>query len=1739
MSNIENIIDKILSEDLENISADKLVGIITGGQTIEDLEKNYQNLQSDGGFNFELEKAKSSVKAMVDSLKPVPLPISEEKIDQLSCDFSGDDLYSNILIECANQTDPSLLQGVDLDSLRDDEGKIKSDLVNSILEKKNPGFKSSINESIFDAMDPLFLSKPSNIGTRKERTCKVLGFDLKFECIISKPDNTPVYYKIKSDFEKDGKKEAKKRIKKILDDMYSNSKGCDFKDLAGGVFDDDRDNDLNSETDANLLDRNLGRDSKAYDDGERMKDQITNYKAYEEYDSQFFPGGQDPLLNADCDPVLTEDPITGDVILTEDAIKQIIDQDQFCDPTPAKDRAASQPREADPLDVDPDVDKFDPAQIESCIDEAMKASSSIEFDVKNLARWQVVSNYLEEIYYHYDLIFEYQSKLKQLWEENSKEKKSGPDKDLGTALLALSFDDKVKETDRQILFESQDYDYYISAFLEEVKIFNKNVFLISTENLDLEEDELRKVFNSLIDQGKSPIVYDGISGSYDVNLGISKFQEYYDTLSVIFKKRDLINSLKTLKKSDEDQRDAYINTLSTSLGKTISLSNIPSLFELKSSIVEQAAQLVLNEAVFAGVPGTKLGAPGHIYKEELKEFSARFSDVYFDGFESMLKFELTFMTDLGSPMPKKLTEKPGKFSLFGNSGQMEKVLEIDTPLVRLGNEYDKKEGILKEFPVDYLNTCKVLKIKNLKTGQEDVTDFYNFVSDIIDTDKSKNAIINKMVDDHGVLYGRLIEISASPWLFFSASERGDNNARDPSKSRPSSFNGDGEPNEAFKDFFSNYKKKWDARYNENKERYINPKIRDVKKSARSAAKALFEVLPDEPKIGAKIYQAYYDLKKRVDQIQDIILLVNQKSEEFNKKLSPDNLKKKFSKIKCAQQESVGDNLSPGDSLDMNLGTDDDDSEKCPPPCCGPAGSDFKGKAPYLVSSPPSGDCPTIYQKCWWKQFAKHLTIVGLLPYPNGLPPIEDPKKFLTGGPSVRLGLKYWPVGYIPPAFIPIPIPNPVDGQPYIRIPLPMIFTIIPPIVIPLPFNLGVLVIFIPFIGGFMPTPLVYIKEFILGHSLFITGLRGPRFIPRKLDPKIKDPLEKFKQALSFGIPDKLIDLPNFGKDNIDSPFRIMKDLAVHLGKIVDSVPPPSNIEGLRQAQQSETVLRDKIESLRKEYDKKSALYDIPKPDLSQFKNELEEVTKQRREVLKSVISQYIDNTFPTPKSIHFPKNKDNLKIDIPGVLKSIRILRDMKANNVPYKCEPVINFKEDMKEVLHALKIITPPEYLEENLNVSNPNQIFLRRNKDPRLMNKEEFEDLVKQLKGSVNVIAHILMRGNKLSVIRKIRKGVFSEIDFCEYQGNFFFPLPEITVNPPKALKFKRKRIREIRDMYRRIMAGMASVQYTAEELLSYVRYNGEEAQLVIRVKDLKKIVSKKMGLSRRKPNEAARPIDKEEPLISNFPHPEGSLCCLESLNSGFGNAVTALELPTFFPLKQGQLSNIQGLGGKLEITIKGEDIKKYIKESANDLIDKGKLEEIVPELNDPLSPKFINLDPLDLQKIARSVITSTFNPKGIIPPIIAPLSLAGIQKARPTDMVEQISIGMGVPNFARTPISLFWQYFKGVPKTPLGEKIINEAIRLAAKILDKLPWPIVVLIGRQVVNLINPLIIQDDHPVWRRMSLKNVYYVIYLDEFLRSAADVSGLFKYFLGSTGLDYPIPEIKPEFKKAYEDIKKY
>ena len=1718
-NNIGNRIDQLLNKDFENLTTDIILQTIFG----ERVDIPYEDLQSEEGFNRELEKSSKEVEELIKSLEPQEPPIPISKIEELSCNYDGDSLYAQILLETVKKDDPGLYSqllksgALDQKTITQDDLGVKSQIPSLIkekqitssgildfLQKNNPNFLERTNERIFDNLDPLTVGKPSNSGAKKKRELNVLGFKIPLEFIMSGKKIAHV----KLSGPKITNQEALDRINETLELQYKNSNPCDFDGL--DLISQEND----GESDTSNLNNRTGTSSTRID----------------EYDSNFFPEGDDPILDQDCAPGLPEDPITGDVILTEEAFNEA--SSDFCDP-PAYDFSGLNPDEPDPEPTPVDVDA-----IQSCIDSALDKANKIDENNKLLGRWSMIEKFLEEVLYHYEIVWEYQRELKERWQNKVTLFQEGSPTNIGAVVQALTYNDEARILNSQILQSEEDFKSVKNIFLENNPIFTKDLFNLSVlqiEEIEAYTDQQTKdLIKDYIDSGASILTFDSEKNSWPIDEGAVKLLENLQEIRTILIKGNFIEILKTQRDEALLLSQANLDLIEERQNKNTTITNLEDVFKSSSSsLIDVYGIGVSNLIRFRDVFKNKISPQGfdsygYDFVNSLKKFSVRFKepDVAFSRAE--LQFEISFMNNFGFPLPYKTTEKPGKISMSGSSSALKDVVEPDVERIKLGNEFGENGGLLSNYPTDIFKNYQFIKINNLNDIQDDVAEFYDFIEKIIDTEDSKSSIIEDIRDKRGILYGDLIEKSGSNWLFFNAEERGDNDARDPSKLRPSSFTGDGEPNPIFSDFYGNFKPKWDSKYQLNKTLYIDPELNRIKDQARRAAEGASGVLPSTTVVGVRIFENYFEMKKRMDQIEEIFLFASQKRQEVENSLTPESLEKEFSDVKCA-----------GASNGQGDGNGEEDPENCPPSCCGEAGSDFKFGGNYLLSSPPSSDCPTIFQRCWWKQFCKDVTKVGLLPYPNGLPPIEKTSFFLSQGPTVRLGLKYWPVGYLPPSFIPIPVPNPIDGQPYIRIPLPMIWTIIPPIVIPLPLNLGVLVIFIPLIGGFMPTPLVYLKEFVTGSSLFLTGIRGPRFIPRKSDPELKDPLEKIKQALSFGIPDKLIPLPGFGKDDIDSPSRIIADIQSNFTKILDNIPPPGNIDLLRDVQQKELDIKTDILDRKKEYEKKAALIDDPAPNFDQDNEQLELIINERKESLKQVIKEYLNKGIPNPKSIYFPREKDRLKTDTTGAVKSLRMLKDLKSKLVPIKSEGDINFKDEIREVLKLLKIPTPPTYSIENFGVSNQNKIFLKSNKDPRIMDEDEFQELVKEIRSISLVITHILLRGNKFSVSRKVRKGVFSIVESSEYQGDIKFPPFSLTNSAPKPLKFLKVPNSEISGMYQRIMDGMSKSIYSRDDFSKYVRYSDEEGLLVIRVKDLKKLISKKLGLAKKGPFELDRPLDLEEPKISKFPKPGGILSSEELIGDSFGNAISAFELPTVFPPKSDQFTQTQGVGGISQITIPGSVIKSFVVNSINKSLDSGLLEALFPEVEDINSPKFINIQPADIQKIVRNMIGENFNPESPnIPDFLNAVKIPVIPPARPTGIVEQALIGMGAPPPARLVYTLFWKYFKGVPKTPLGDIIVRPALDLSASILTKIPWALTVLLGRNLVNLINPVVMSDDHPSWRRMSLKNVYYVVYIDEFLRSAADVSGLFKFFLGSADPTYPLPELKSELDKAF-NTKKY
>ena len=1683
-------IDQLMDKDFSSITPEQVISIITGGSiTIDDQSLNlpYDDIQTKEGFDKELAKTQKDVDSVIESLKPGPPPIPMNRIEELACNYEGDELYSAIILETLKNDEPTLYNSlINSDEFKNDSPVTESDIgvsvtninldaisgrnedeegtgsgrnssnitqgrsstgITKYLRNKNPELLDKINERIFDNLDPIIVGKPSNSGARKKRKLNVLGFKIPLVFIMA--GTRIVHVKIGGEelsFDK-----LIKKINKLLKDQYANAKPCDFnksmdlRDFSRGA------RDLEDEDEINL-------------------DEIIDVGTFDEFDGNFYPDGDDPVqINDDCFAGVPEDPITGDPISTKQKFEQITEE--FCDPVDIPQSPLEDPVEVpDPVTEDVDVEA-----IEGCLNAALEKTNQLQDEVKKLSRWQSIERSLEEILYHYEAIYEYHKTLASEWRKDASKGTAGADSDLGIAIQALTYRDQLSNYREQILQEERDNP-------------GGNNFI---KKLKSDFRETQNLLQALLDK---------LSKSKNKKVGIEDLDKLFTP--------DKINP-----------SDPYGQGEDTLL--------------VASRVFKSRSQLLFSEG-----ESTLQDSEGYDFIEELKKFSVRY-DTEFSNTRGELIIKLSLPTDYGNPIPYIESERTGKFSLQGSTESTFKVNEPDLQLIRIGNEYANNGGLLAGRDPSFLKSYGSLKINNIIRGQRDVADFYDYLDKIINTNDSKESIIEDIVEDRGILYGQLIEKSSSNWLFFSASERGDNDSRDPAKLRPAGFTDDGDPNPVFVEFNSNFKPKWDAKYVQAKNTYIVPAINKLKKEARKAATALANVLPKSESVGIRIFENYFDVKKKYEDIQETILLAAQKISELNESISPEGIEKRFSGIDCGADKRGKSGKRKGAGSGGDDGDSGSDPENCPPPCCGKAGSDFNSPN-YLSSCPPGSDCPTIFQRCWWQQFCKDVTKVGLMPFPNGLPPIENKEFFLVGGPSVRLGLKYWPVGYLPPAFIPIPVPNTVDGAPYIRIPLPMIWTIIKPILIPLPFNLGLMVIFIPFIGGFMPSPLVYIKEFLTGGSFFLTGLRGPRFIPRKSDPKIKDPFEKIKQMLTYGIPDNLLPLPGFGEDNLDSKDRVLEDLKANLSKIMDTITPPGNMQGIRDLQTKELGLKNQIFDSIRQYESRFALDDnIQFPDLTTDVSSLNNIVGERKVVLRNTIKTYLQNSIPTPKDIYFPRDKNRLKIDISGILRSMRILKEMKTSLVPIKCPDFIDFKEEMREALKLMKVVCPSRYAIENLDVANSSKLFLRKSGDPRFISEEEFNELVRPIRRASIIITSVILWGNKISTIKKLREGVFSIIDRGEYEGEITFPAVKITNSAPLKLNILKKRDPEIEDMMERIIKGLARIEYTVDDFVKYVRYNGEDPSVIIRVKDLKKLISRKLGLSAISQFDPVRPLDSEEPLISRYPYPKGKLACLESLNGSFGNSVAAFEFPVKFPLKQDSLLQISGLGGVLQIKIKGQDIKSVLIDLLDKAMDNGVLEASIPEINDPFSSRFLDLGPLDIQKISKNIITNLINPNAEnLPPIFDVLNKKILPNARPTDIIEQALIGLGSPPLARIPYGNFWEYYKSQPKTPLSDLVVFPKLKASADVISKIPWPLTILIGRGVLNLLNPILMNDDHPVWRRMSLRNSYYVAYIDEFLRSAADVSGLFKFFFGSLSDPvYPIKELKSEVKTAWNEKK--
>jgi hypothetical protein len=277
------------------------------------------------------------------------------------------------------------------------------------------------------------------------------------------------------------------------------------------------------------------------------------------------------------------------------------------------------------------------------------------------------------------------------------------------------------------------------------------------------------------------------------------------------------------------------------------------------------------------------------------------------------------------------------------------------------------------------------------------------------------------------------------------------------------------------------------------------------------------------------------------------------------------------------------------------------------------------------------------------------------------------------------------------------------------------------------------------------------------------------------------------------------------------------------------------------------------------------------------------------------------------------------------------------------------------------------------------------------------------------------------------------------------------------------------------------------------------------IIRQRDLKMITKNVINSSLSK-----FPVD-----LKNFSIPDPA--SMKAMLKSFTSLASSLNLPSIPPKKSASPISPIGPGGIPPIIIPGKVISNFLVDNAMSTINVEMLTKLLPGVLE----NFENLSDTDIKMMSDNIIKN-FAKKAKIP-VLDSIPKIPIP-ARNQDYIEFTMNFLPTHPFSDIAFTLLWDKFKTPPRIPIPGEFLDVYLRIQDSIFSKLPWPVVVVLGRNLINILNPLWNNEDIPRWDRMNLKNPFYVVFMDEFLRSAVDISGGFKFFAGAGKLFYPLPD---------------
>lgn len=704
-----------------------------------------------------------------------------------------------------------------------------------------------------------------------------------------------------------------------------------------------------------------------------------------------------------------------------------------------------------------------------------------------------------------------------------------------------------------------------------------------------------------------------------------------------------------------------------------------------------------------------------------------------------------------------------------------------------------------------------------------------------------------------------------------------------------------------------------------------------------------------------------------------------------------------------------------------------------------------GSDPFGLKAP--SDCPGITKNCYWAEYTKMMQLVSLMPIPD--------TEFLTK----RL-FRYYPVG------LQIPVPTPAPGvlptlasgipDPLISVPFPIIWKHLVTVTTPM----GLFVIWAALAGPIPGTYMMYIDEKV--QPCFLVTPKGPISLPAK---SIKVSENEEKSLIEFLAP-----LKDTYKVNIKSPAS--KALMGNNKFDATDEDSPSGFIDKIQAK-----IKGAVDSLK-----------TVEPDY------VTDAKKERREKIKNALKQ-------------FPPNVSA----IDDAFKSIEKVIDKQIDSL--KISPV-KFPKDPK------KLATP-------------------------VVGPDEFTDSVNKLIDSGVDLGELGLSVKILSLRNEIKKNVDKELSTPEVKEKFSKLNQEIAdletrlaSKPSLSLQEKRKqRVKEIKKSLKIPVEKIAKT--ITPETLGFVAIITPPLPLPIpcygknvvpgappyilaimaAIKELPKLVD---GI----PDESLiTSLSKAISLDSPLPRVEDLIFFAVKAMLEFVPDLKFPDTESSTPLKQIIKTSIQNFfkvkirmphPGAVQITISEKVIKGAIKAGVK-LAFAAVVKVVLDELNDAIK----NND-------AAKVVAVALIIKGIFGTDLGDLSGEDIKSFVASSLQN---VDQQLETIQKTLPSLPKSDFKSIKETlfptlpprnkdegPFLEVDTEAMLKATAPLLQilqnlNIPFP-VILLGctlaptRLALTKLHPYSPKEVLPSWDKMSLKNIPFVIWLDQLIATAQRQGGI-------------------------------